>query len=161
MCVGEEAGLVECLCNAKSVDEIKKECPGYTSLKDYFERAYNCPIANFAEGHDHQHYHGIPSSSQVSGTNTTLEKAKENFLRSLVGYSLVSYILQIKDRHNANILLDRDGVSILRGRNYLSDIISLHLCFCRLSCILILVLFSDKLPKWGKFQYLMKEHHLS
>lgn len=32
-----------------------------------------------------------------------------NFLKSLVGYSLVCYILQIKDRHNANILLDREG----------------------------------------------------
>lgn len=29
----------------------------------------------------------------------------ENFLYSLVGYSLASYILQIKDRHNGNLLM--------------------------------------------------------
>ena len=37
----------------------------------------------------------------------SFEKAQDNFLRSLVGYSLVCYILQVKDRHNANILIDR------------------------------------------------------
>ena len=36
-------------------------------------------------------------------------KGKKNFMRSLAGYSLVTYFLQVKDRHNGNILLHRDG----------------------------------------------------
>lgn len=37
------------------------------------------------------------------------EAAQLNFLRSLAGYSLVTYILKIKDRHNGNILMDAQG----------------------------------------------------
>jgi phosphatidylinositol 4-kinase len=34
------------------------------------------------------------------------KRAQKNFMKSLAGYSLVTYILQIKDRHNGNILID-------------------------------------------------------
>jgi phosphatidylinositol kinase/protein kinase (PI-3 family) len=87
MCVGGDAGLLECLTDAKSVDEVKKTSDGFISLRDFFERAYG----------------------SWPGSGLTFEQAQDNFLRSLVGYSLVCYILQIKDRHNANILLDREG----------------------------------------------------
>lgn len=39
-------------------------------------------------------------------------QAKKNFIKSLAGYSLVTYFLQVKDRHNGNILLHRDGYII-------------------------------------------------
>jgi phosphatidylinositol 4-kinase len=97
MTVGGEAGMIECLSDTKSVDEVKKRADGFVSLREYFERAYG------------------PPGSSVGPTGTgspfplSFEEAQDNFLRSLVGYSLICYILQIKDRHNANILLDRDG----------------------------------------------------
>lgn len=91
MCVGGDAGLLECLTDAKSVDEVKKTTDGFTSLRGFFERAYG------------------PPQSAWPGSGLPFEHAQYNFLRSLVGYSLVCYVLQIKDRHNANILLDREG----------------------------------------------------
>ena len=48
-------------------------------------------------------------SAGYTNHGISFETAQDNFLRSLVGYSLICYILQIKDRHNANILLDREG----------------------------------------------------
>ena len=39
----------------------------------------------------------------------SLAGAQTQFLPRVIGYSLVTYFLQIKDRHNRNILLDRDG----------------------------------------------------
>jgi phosphatidylinositol 4-kinase len=102
MCVGGDAGIIECLSDAKSVDEVKKRTDGYISLRDYFERAFGPPRrrSGAMPNQDFQ-----PRSSEL----LNFEKAQDNFLRSLVGYSLVCYILQIKDRHNANILMDREG----------------------------------------------------
>lgn len=96
MCVGGDAGLVECLSDCKSVDEVKKRTDHFVSLKEYFERAYGPPST-------HRQHLPVPPGS------ITFEKAQDNFLRSLVGYSLVCFVLQIKDRHNANILMDREG----------------------------------------------------
>ena len=35
--------------------------------------------------------------------------AQHNFMLSLVGYSLIGYLLQLKDRHNGNVLVDAEG----------------------------------------------------
>jgi phosphatidylinositol 4-kinase len=114
MCVGGEAGMLECLSDAKSIDEVKKKTDGFLSLRDYFERAYGPPSQRRIPFQQPQYVsrHGsrlpIEYSKEQFG-DISFEQAQDNFLRSLVGYSLVCYVMQIKDRHNANILLDRAG----------------------------------------------------
>ncbi|KIJ44081.1 hypothetical protein M422DRAFT_60208 [Sphaerobolus stellatus SS14] len=91
---GPSSGLVETITDAISIHSLKKAeyarrlaegRLGYVTLMDHFISAY-----------------GDPSSAKFA-------RAQRNFAQSLAGYSLVTYLLQIKDRHNGNILLDRDG----------------------------------------------------
>ncbi|KAJ7046796.1 kinase-like protein [Mycena alexandri] len=91
---GATSGLVETITDAVSIHSIKKSeyarrltqgRLGHVTLFDHFKNTY-----------------GDPSSAKFA-------RAQRNFATSLAGYSIVTYLLQIKDRHNGNILLDRDG----------------------------------------------------
>ncbi|KAA1471153.1 kinase-like protein [Dentipellis sp. KUC8613] len=91
---GGSSGLVETITDAVSIHSIKKAeyarrlaegRLGHVSLMDHFKNTY-----------------GSPSSARFA-------RAQRNFAKSLAGYSIVTYLLQIKDRHNGNILLDREG----------------------------------------------------
>lgn len=91
------SGLVETINNALSVHSIKKtmtelsvksgQNPKGTvaSLKDYFLKIYG------------------------DETTPKFKTAQENFARSLASASIICYVLQIKDRHNGNIMLDNEG----------------------------------------------------
>lgn len=79
-----QSGLVETLVDAASLHQIKKNTPGYTTLDNYFKTMYNYPSQQY-------------------------KLAQQNFIESLVGYSIVTYFLQVKDRHNGNLMLDTQG----------------------------------------------------
>ena len=49
-----------------------------------------------------------PNPNPDPNPNPNLE-AQANFAASLAAYSVVCYVLAIKDRHNGNLLLDRQG----------------------------------------------------
>ena len=81
---GATSGLVQTLTDSMSLDALKKR-PGYVSLSHHFETTYG-----------------------TAGPKR-LAQAKTNFVNSLAAYSLVCYVLQIKDRHNGNLLITTDG----------------------------------------------------
>ncbi|ORX62293.1 kinase-like protein [Hesseltinella vesiculosa] len=85
----EDSGLIETIRNTMSIHSIKKNAytkhgPGFT-LRHFFEQRWG------------------PSHS------ASFLAAQEAFMKSLVGYSIACYLLQIKDRHNGNLLLDNEG----------------------------------------------------
>ncbi|EIN07346.1 hypothetical protein PUNSTDRAFT_144847 [Punctularia strigosozonata HHB-11173 SS5] len=91
---GATSAIVETITDAVSIHSIKKAeyarrlaegGLGHVTLLDHFKNTY-----------------GDPGSAKFA-------RAQRNFAKSLAGYSVVTYLLQIKDRHNGNILLDRDG----------------------------------------------------
>lgn len=80
-------GLIEVLIDATSIDGLKKseKYPENGGMRAYFEQVYGPP------------------------TSKAFLAAQKNFVHSLAGYSLVSYLLGLKDRHNGNIMIDSRG----------------------------------------------------
>lgn len=81
-------GLIEVLTDAASLDALKKRNGQYRTLAQHFS-----------------HLYGVGTEQAAA--------AKRAFVSSLAAYSVVCYALQIKDRHNGNILLDKDGHLIM------------------------------------------------
>ena len=83
---GNDAGLVEMVNDSVSLDQLKQKIH-QASLHDFY-------LYNFGDGDEN---------------SLSYKKAMNNYVASLAGYSLVCYFLQIKDRHNGNILIDNEG----------------------------------------------------
>lgn len=73
------------------------ECVPFTSSRDQLGKAFEIDLYQYFLKR-----YGAESS-------TEFKVARLNFIKSLSAYSVVSYILQIKDRHNGNILMDDWG----------------------------------------------------
>ncbi|KAK1756237.1 phosphatidylinositol 4-kinase-like protein [Echria macrotheca] len=94
---GESSGLIETIANGVSLHSIKRSLTlasiesgqnprrRIATLKDHFAKAFGA-----AEGEAYR-----------AGVDA--------FKRSLAAYSVISYVLQLKDRHNGNVLIDNEG----------------------------------------------------
>jgi phosphatidylinositol kinase/protein kinase (PI-3 family) len=76
---GPCSGLLEFLWDTKSIDGIKRQC--CIPLREIFRQQYHMQF----------------------------EQAQTNFAYSLAGYCVACYVLLLKDRHNGNLLLDKEG----------------------------------------------------
>ncbi|XP_064535699.1 uncharacterized protein fwd [Drosophila montana] len=83
ICLSNDSGLIEPILNTVSLHQIKKN--SNKSLRDYFIDEYGAP------------------------TGDSFRQAQKNFVQSCAAYCLISYLLQVKDRHNGNILFHSDG----------------------------------------------------
>lgn len=84
-------GVIDVIPRSISRDQLGRE--KVNSLYDYFAAKYGGP--------DSIHF----------------QRARNNFVQSLAAYSVISYLLAIKDRHNGNIMIDENGHIIHIGKH--------------------------------------------
>ncbi|OVA16344.1 Phosphatidylinositol 3-/4-kinase [Macleaya cordata] len=76
--------LIETIPDTASIHSIKSRFPSITSLREFF-------VAKYEEN------------------SPSFKLAQRNFVESMAGYSILCYLLQVKDRHNGNLLMDEEG----------------------------------------------------
>ncbi|KAJ1936376.1 phosphatidylinositol-4- kinase [Linderina macrospora] len=89
-------GVIDVIPNSISRDQMGRE--KVNSLSDYFAIKY----------------HGVDSIQY--------QQARSNFVQSLAAYSVLSYLLQFKDRHNGNIMIDDQGHIVHIDFGFILDI---------------------------------------
>lgn len=92
-----DSGLIEPVLNTVSLHQVKKQCTSSGSTSESNGSSPNAGLLN---------YFHTEFGSQNSEEFLTAQK---NFVESCAAYCVVSYLIQVKDRHNGNILLDSEG----------------------------------------------------
>ena len=83
--LSSDSGLIEPVLNTVSLHQAKKQVNSGAGLLSYFYSEF-----------------GAANSEEFL-------TAQRNFVESCAAYCVISYLIQVKDRHNGNILLDNEG----------------------------------------------------
>ncbi len=86
LAINSNCGFIETVADAVSLDSLKKRVPNFTNLNNYF-------LAAYGDRTSMPFLQSLRSISSFSLLNIS------DFVESLAGYSLVCYLLQIKDRY--------------------------------------------------------------
>lgn len=91
-------GIIEVIPNSISRDQLGRERKANFSLMDYFLFRFGAECG------------------------TRFQDARWNFITSMAAYSVITYLLAIKDRHNGNIMIDDAGHIIHIDFGFMLDI---------------------------------------
>uniref|UniRef100_A0A8D8E6I2 Phosphatidylinositol 4-kinase beta n=1 Tax=Culex pipiens TaxID=7175 RepID=A0A8D8E6I2_CULPI len=135
VCLSNDSGLIEPILNTVSLHQIKKN--SNKSLRDYFVDEYG----------------GVDTDE--------FKRAQRNFMQSCAAYCLISYLLQVKDRHNGNILLHADGHLIHIDFGFILSISPKNLGFeqspFKLTPEFVDVMGGPSSELWPEFKHLLLE----
>ena len=116
---------METITDAISVHSIKKEAYAKLAASNSANAGY---LPSFTLYDHFLTTYGEPGT-------ISYRKAQDAFMKSLASYSIVSYLLQIKDRHNGNILLDKKGHAIRTSSSVCPLKISFLIMFVQISTL--------------------------
>ena len=89
----KQTGLIGLIPDSVSIDSLKKNESFPGTLRLHYETLYGAPI----------------NGDRFGEYPPALDAAVTEYVRSMAGYSIICYLLLIKDRHNGNIMIDRFG----------------------------------------------------
>ena len=115
-------GVIECVPDSKSRDQLGRQTE--VDLYEYYQKTYGDESSSAFQQVRFSVYWSKVFEKMLRNLFTCslwliadwMFQARANFIKSMAAYSIVSFLLQIKDRHNGNLMLNRAGHIIHIGK---------------------------------------------